>query len=252
MNIVFWAVAAATVVVVLAALIIVFARLSIRARDTDDASPVVRTTFFVASAWTVVAALGAVITAIAVLVQPQVQIVVPTREYWPTLPAGTFVEGMTATRVGGGFTSADVLAGGLSIGVRICWALSQGLWWMLPAAVAALVALACSHLLKGQAFAPIVSRMAMLTAVVVAAGGTLAQILGDIAGSLASTELFEYSAAGYEEVTGIEDVIGAWWPQATMSVTLPFWPIAAGLAFASLAAIFRYGSKLHQDTEGLV
>ncbi len=33
---------------------------------------------------------------------------------------------------------------------------------------------------------------------------------------------------------------------------LPFWPIAAGLAFAALAANLRHGSTLQRDTGGLV
>ena len=37
-----------------------------------------------------------------------------------------------------------------------------------------------------------------------------------------------------------------------MRIELPFWPIAAGLGFAALAAIFRYGAKLQHDQEGLI
>lgn len=138
------------------------------------------------------------------------------------------------------------------MGARVCWAIGQALWWLVPGAVAAMVALSCLQLLRGRAFAPVLSRMSMLTAVVVCAGGIGAQVLSDIAGSMASTELLSYSGGGFEEVAGIEDVLKAWWPDPMFSVTVPFWPIAAGLAFAALAVILRHGTRLQRDTEGLV
>jgi len=47
-------------------------------------------------------------------------------------------------------------------------------------------------------------------------------------------------------------VFAAWLPQPGFGIEFPLWPIAAGLAFTALAAIFRYGSRLQRDTEGLV
>lgn len=46
--------------------------------------------------------------------------------------------------------------------------------------------------------------------------------------------------------------LSTWLPRPRFDLTLPFWPIAAGLAFAALATIFRYGARLQRDTEGLV
>jgi len=77
-------------------------------------------------------------------------------------------------------------------------------------------------------------------------------MLSDIGGSMAASELLQITGGSYAEVAGIEDVFDAWLPQPNFVLELPVWPIAAGLAFAALAAVFRYGSRLQRDTEGLV
>lgn len=248
MGVALWMLAAA-LVVVLGVAVVAFVRVGGRGRG---GSSVIRVTFWVALLWAGIAIVGALVTAVSTLVQSAVQITVPTAVYWPALPEGAFVEGASATRTGGGFTAADVVVEGLSVGARVCWAIGQALWWLVPGAVAAMVALSCLQLLRGRAFAPVLSRMSMVTAVVVCAGGIGAQVLSDIAGSMASTELLAYSGGGFEEVAGIDDVLDAWWPDPMFSVTLPFWPIAAGLAFAALAVILRNGTRLQRDTEGLV
>ena len=248
MSVAVWSLAAALVVVALS-VVVAFARAGGRGRGE---SSVIRVTFWVTLLWAGIAIAGALVTAVATLVQSAVQITVPTAAYWPALPEGAFVEGASATRTDGGFTAADVVVEGLSTGARVCWAIGQALWWLVPGAVGALVAMSCYQLLRGRAFAPVLSRMSMVTAVVVCLGGIGAQVLSDIAGSMASTELLAYSGGGFEEVAGIDDVLDAWWPDPMFSVTLPFWPIAAGLAFAALAVILRNGTRLQRDTEGLV
>ena len=47
----------------------------------------------------------------------------------------------------------------------------------------------------------------------------------------------------------------SWWTwlvTAPFALTVPFWPLGAGLALALLAAAFRAGERLRRDTEGLV
>jgi hypothetical protein len=244
--------AAIAVIALLLLMIGVFAGGATRRRAGAGAGSVVGVTLAVAVVWAVVSLAGGVIALVATLLLPEVQITVPVRTYWPELPAGTVVEGTTATRVGGGFESADLVVSGLSTGARGAWAISQLLWWLLPASIAAMIAVACSRLRGGRAFAPVVERTAMVTAVVVAAGGVAAQLLGDLAGSMASREVLDWTSGSWEEVAGVEDVLGAWVPHATFTMTLPFWPIAAGLAFAALAAVFRYGSRLQRETDLLV
>lgn len=120
------------VVLVIVGVLIAFVRASLRSRRSGDASPVVSITLSVSALWAGFAVLGAAIVVLTTLLQPQVQITVPVQEYWPQLPEGTQLDGTTATRAGGGFTSADLSVTGLSTGARVCWAIAQALGWLLP------------------------------------------------------------------------------------------------------------------------
>ncbi|MFC7766109.1 hypothetical protein [Leucobacter soli] len=76
-------------------------------------------------------------------------------------------------------------------------------------------------------------------------------MLGDIGGSMAATEALSWDSAVWTGATTSDD-FAAFWPEPDIQIQLPFWPLAAGLGFAALAAIFRYGSRLQRDQEGLV
>ncbi|WEK13419.1 MAG: hypothetical protein P0Y48_13310 [Candidatus Microbacterium phytovorans] len=237
---------------VILGLTITFVIASRRARRTGDPSPLVSVTLSVSALWAAICVIAAAVVVLTTLLQGDIRIAVPVREFWPELPSGTVVEGPTAMRVGGGFVTAEIVATGLSTGVRVCWAIGQGLGILVPGVIATLLAVACFQLIAGRAFAPVIARMATVTAVVVAAGGIAAQMLSDIAGSIAAGELLMWESGQYEEVAGIEDVFRAWLPQPGFELTFPFWPLAAGLAFAALAVIFRQGARLQRDSEGLV
>lgn len=237
---------------VLIGLTIAFITASRRAKRTGDPSPLVGVTLSVSALWAAVCAIAATIVVLTTLMQDDIRITVPVQEFWPQLPEGTVVEGPTATRVGGGFVTAEILATGLSTAVRVCWAIGQGLGILMPGVIAALLAIASFQLIAGRTFAPVVSRMAWVTAAVVAAGGIASQVMNDVAGTMAATELLASGAGHYVEVAGIEDVFAAWLPRPGLEITFPFWPLAAGLAFAALAIILRHGSRLQRDTDGLV
>lgn len=243
---------AVPVVLIVAGVIVVFARAAMRARQAGEASPVITVTLVVAALWAGFSVIGAIVTLALALGSPEVAIAFPVREFWPQLPTGTTIDGPTATLVSGGFTTAGGMVADLSIAARVCWGIGQALGWLVPGAIAGLLAVACFQLLAGRAFAPVVARMAMITAVVVMIGGVAAQVLGDVAGSMAAAEVLQLSGGSYEEVAGIESVFDAWWPQPAFGITFPFWPIAAGLGFAALASILRHGSRLERDTAGLV
>ncbi|OWP21340.1 hypothetical protein CBF90_12850 [Microbacterium sp. AISO3] len=238
------------VVIVVAAT--VFGVAAARARRRGEPSPVVSVALTLSALWAAFGLLGAAISVVQNLSADAPRMSVPVATFWPELLPGVTIDtGPTAEVVGGGFTVAEVDAAGISPLARGLWTAGQALWSLIPAAIAALIAVACFQLLAGRAFTRIIVRMTMATAVIVAAGGTAAQVLSDIAGSMASHELFARGSAGWTEIPGIDDPL-AWWPEATLNITLPFWPIAAGLGLAALAAVFRYGSRLQRDTEGLV
>lgn len=242
----------ALVALPVAAVIWLFVAAVRKSRRTGTGAPVVRVTYAVALVWAAVCAIGAAIAVLSALMNPQVSISFPVSEFWPKLPEGAHLEGQTATLEGGGFTDATGLVQGLSLPARICWAISQTLWALVPGAIAAFIAVACAQLLKGRAFTEVVARAAMITAVIVAAGGFAAQVLGDIAGSMAANEVLQWSSGSWDVAGDPDADIDDWWPTPGFEISLPFWPLAAGLGFAALSAIFRYGSKLQRDQEGLI
>ncbi|WP_405372166.1 MULTISPECIES: hypothetical protein [unclassified Microbacterium] len=244
--------AALVVLLLVGTVIAVVVSTARRRTSSDDPSTVVRVTQIVATVWAAVASIGAIATVVIILATPDVTITMPVTSFWPELPSGVLGGGTDAERLGGGFDSVTLTLAGLSAGARTLWAISQALGWLLPGAIALLVAVACTHLRRGQAFAPVVARVTMVAAAIVAGGGVLTQVLGDIAGSIASSEVFGYSTAVWGDIPGVDDPIAAWLPQPTVQIVFPLWPIAAGLALAALAAIFRYGSRLQHEVKGLV
>lgn len=221
-------------------------------RTSSDPTSLIRVTQVIAIVWAGVSAVGALVTLLVILLSPTVSITMPITQFWPELPSYVRADPAEATRVGGGFESVTIDVDGLSVGARITWAIAQTAAWLMPASIAVLVAVACGHLLSGRGFAPVIARMASVSAVAVTAGGVLAQVFGDVAGSMASWEVFAPTGRHWQEIRGIEDPFAAWVPEPTVLVTFPFWPIAAGLGLAALAAFFRYGSRLQRDVTGLV
>ncbi|CAL4858659.1 hypothetical protein MMM2322_00295 [Microbacterium sp. MM2322] len=219
----------------------------------QDPTTLVRVTRVVAIIWTGVAVVGAAVALLTALLAPGVAITMPIREFWPQLPDTVALDVGTARRVSGGFTEVTLTVEGLDATARVLWAFSQAITWVVPGFVALFVAVTCSRLLSGAAFTPVVAKMAITTGAVIALGGVAAQVMGDIAGSIASTQLFGAKGGGWEgDFPGIDNVFDAWLPSATLQISFPFWPIAVGLAFAVLAAVLRHGSRLQRDVKGLV
>lgn len=226
---------------------------NIRNAGIERRSAVVRLAGWVGGIWATVAAAAAVYLVLTILLAPSVQITIPVQTFWPTLPAGATYEGTTAAREQGGFTNAQVTLTGLSFGARSAWALSQALWCLIPGAIAALVAIAASRLQRGEPFTPLLSRFTTVTAVIVALGGIVAQLSGDLAGTAAAAELLRWSGANYPDIPVFPDSsMSTWLPQPGSNVEIALWPLAAGLGLAALAAMFRHGGHLRRDTEGLV
>lgn len=217
----------------IAAAVLIFRRAR-RSGEKGDAAPVVNVTLVVAAFYGGLCLIGGIVGFVSTLVTPAVTLEVPVSEYWPF--ETTAFDNLPATVLAGGFTSAELTIEGLATPARLLWAFGQLLGLLVPAAVSGLIALVCFQLLRGAAFAPVVARAAMITAVVVLVGGLGSQVLSSIGGSIAGTQAFSFGSTAV----------------AGFSIGLDFWPIGAGLAFAALAAVFRYGSQLQRDTDGLV
>ncbi|MCT9820513.1 hypothetical protein N3K63_09490 [Microbacterium sp. W1N] len=238
------------ILVVPIVLIVIFVRRARRARTTGDTSPVVSLTLSLAAIWAAVSLIGAAIAFVVALAGTPT-ITIPVNQYWPTVPGLTVDSGPTASYVSGGFTQAEVTVEGLSPQTRWTWAAGQLLTGLVPVAIAGMIAVACFQLLAGRAFAPAVARLSLVTGIVVAVAGCAGELLSGIGGSMAANELLNVVSAHGTVIPGIDDPLSLL-PTTSLDWSLPLWPIAAGLAFAALAAIFRYGSVLQRDTQGLV
>ncbi|MCQ9385202.1 hypothetical protein [Brevibacterium moorei] len=242
------------IIAVLAVIGMIIASLAVvaGAGRTDRGPVIVRLTLWCATIVTVFTLLGAITNTAVALLNDQTAITLTVEPFWPTLPAGAHIEGPTAHLEDGGLTSGEVLLSGLSASTKICWAIGQGLAWLLPATLAFLVSVMCRKLLAGQAFSPVVSRLTLIAAFVIAIGGIAMAILADTASSLAAQQLLEYTGAEVPETGGKIDWLGDMWPQAGGGIGIPLWPIGAGLGLAALSVAFRYGTRLEHETEGLI
>lgn len=213
----------------------------------------VKVTMVVAWIWVSISVLTAIAFAVSTLVNTQVEVSFPVQPFWPALPEGVEISGTQATLQTGGYTEITGLVSGLSSSTRLMLAVTQALSALIPGAIALLVWLAARSFLRGSGFAAIMYRWIMVTAIVVTAGGILAQVTGDIAAGQISQDVLEWTAASYPETFGDQNVIDDVFPNPSgFAITLPFWPIAAGLGLATLGVFFKHGATLQRDTEGLV
>lgn len=217
------------------AIIITLAIVMVRA----SGSTIARVTLWIARAWLVIAIIGVVATVANGVAGHLAHLALPLEPYDPKLPLDGGGQ-LAVTNMDS--VTADI--SGLSVGAKVSWILGRALYWLVPGAVALLVATTCKQMLKGRAFAPQVSRLVMITAVIVLVGGSAASVLTDMAGGLAAQEIArqidENATSGHE------------WPHSAFGVSLPVWPIGAGLVLAVLAALFRYGADLERDSDGLI
>ncbi|MFL0412084.1 hypothetical protein ACH0AH_12985 [Microbacterium paludicola] len=231
----------------------IVARLGRAHTGTDAPTPrILSVTLFLSAAWAGISAIGAIITVVLALLPDQpATVTIAVAPFWPTPLPGVTVDGPTADVVSGGLTSAQVTATGLSVAARVLLALGNALIALVSAAVAALIAVICFQLIRGAAFRSVIVRAASFTAAVCLVGGLGAQIFDAVGGSIAGREILEITGAswtGYPDGFNPIDAL----PRPATSWNIDFWPIGAALGFAALAAVFRYGSVLQKDTEGLV
>jgi hypothetical protein len=137
--------------------------------------------------------------------------------------------------VQGSFTTADVVATGLSDGTRALLAAGTGLGVLTSVVVLGGVAYLIATLSRGRPFARPLPVLALIAGATLAIGSLLAQGL---------TVLGQMSAA--DELNPVADdvfVVGG-----DFNPTLIF----VGIVVMALAFVFRAGARLQRDTEGLV
>lgn len=230
-------------------------RASIRRRPQSEAGfGTVRATRALATIYAVFS-IGYAATSVArVGFGEYVTVFLPVRSFWPRLPEGASVDGLTAEVTAGGFTEAQVDVTGLDASARSWLVAEQIIQGATGAIIAIVIALLCSSILRRDPFRATAPRAITLSAVTIAVGGLAWQACGAIGGSLAAGQILDFSGGQIDADTvkwdDYTDIIGV--PIPGHQWTLDFWPIAAGLALFALATVFRHGTKLARETDGLV
>jgi hypothetical protein len=202
----------------------------------------------------VFAALAAAAKIASFLSGGEFRVTVPVEPLPVKVPAGvTFDPPPVATLVGAETSQVDVLAEGFSWVTR--WELSAS--WLLGAATIIAVCVVVLRLSRALArFDPFTVGAKALTALgwIVLVGWTLAEVLGQMGAASASADVFLYGGATLPPSWGAgQGPTDHGWPVPRgYSLSLPWEPLGAALAFALLAAVFRHGERLRRDTDGLV
>ncbi|GAA1919062.1 hypothetical protein GCM10009775_09530 [Microbacterium aoyamense] len=165
----------------------------------------------------------------------------PIAMEWPaptcTGETGPFTE---PTVVCASVNNADASIAALSFGTRATLALGELLGLVVVAMPAVVVVIICAYAVRGAPFAKPAARWLFIAALVILIAGLGAAILTDVGQSLAAME--SLPASGEGPVTA----------QPTYRIDVPPWPIGIAFALGALGVIFRHGSRLQRDTEGLV
>jgi hypothetical protein len=184
-----------------------------------------------------------------------VQVAMPVETFWPQLPKGTQLDGVSAHVVGGGFSTATVDLTGLDVAARVWLALDSVLQAATGVVIAIAIVLLCTSILRNNPFQRAVQRSIVMSAITVIIGGLAWQISGAIGGGLASEQTLRSTGFSIpNDVVTINDlthIIGIPGPSA-WGTSVNLWPVGVGLALLAIAAVFRRGILLQKDTEGLV
>lgn len=211
--------------------------------------------------WIAVTAVAALFAIGTTLFGEQVRVSVPIEPFTPVVDPRITPEPAAASILEGGLDRATVLASGLSPAARGLLAGGTTINAAMSIAVAA-IALRLARSLRDHDPFRLASQALLNAGAFLVVGGLLAALLTGLGEWLASQELFAVYGFGVNAMPEADLPSGVlpqtWltqhgWPApAMMNVTLPFWPLAAGLGLALVAAMMRAGEQLRRDTEGLV
>lgn len=226
-------------------IVIVLALLAWDARRRRVASVVLDVTGAVARMWVAIVILGAVAGLIGLWASPTLTLTeFPVAMEWPTRlpcdqPDGSATAASTLYCARIVTATADV--SGLGAGIKTLVFAGGLLAYATAAMPGVLVAVLSGRAAAGRPFDRSSSRWLLASSLVVLLAGMLSEVLLAIARYLAAEAVLPGATSG-AAVTAAP----------TFQMVLPVWPIGASLALAALAVVFRYGSRLQRDTEGLV
>lgn len=212
-----------------------------------------RVASFVSRATIVVSVLWVLVLGITLFAGGPIQVTAPIALLPFHLPEGIELDGLRATILSGGFDQVTVQASGLGLPTLLVVLAAAVLASGTLIGVCLVVDRLARSLGEGDPFA-LSGEALQRAAWIVLVGGTLVSMLDDVSNWLASTDLFWVTGASWSsDVTDASSLTELGWPEpAAFSLTIPFWPLGAGMVLALLAGVFRYGRQLRRDAAGLV
>ncbi|MGO2668951.1 MAG: hypothetical protein ACTH9L_08955 [Microbacterium gubbeenense] len=176
------------------------------------------------------------------LIAPELSVTVHESQMWPvhfpatptTLPAV----------LDGSFGDSSITVVGTTLGPRAVLAAAQIAQIAVLAAPAVMLSVAMKHALDGSPFAPAVPRWFIIGGVLLLVAGGAEALLSEIGNVLAASEVYPIDTTSSASFTLGES--------PHFQLIFPWWPLLASLVCAALAAVFRHGARLQEDTEGLV
>ncbi|MDR1077560.1 MAG: hypothetical protein LBL55_02630 [Propionibacteriaceae bacterium] len=245
-SVAFWIALIASIGLVLVILFLV--------RSYTSLLPLIAT--IVAGATAVLGTVSTVVGIVTKLTADRLTVTVPIDPLGIQLAPGVALDPPpTATILAGGFNQVMVEAAGIGQSARLAYAASSLLSGLTLVGVAIVVWRLARALRTGDPFR-LSSSALTWAALIVVGGGILASVAADIAHGLASQDLFQvtgWSVTNALPTAENPTLADFGWPGPTeFALTIPFWPLAAGLVLALLAGVFRYGAQLRRETEGLI
>jgi hypothetical protein len=146
-----------------------------------------------------------------------------------SVPPGPFL-------LGGQFQTAVISATGISLGARLLVAAAAIVGTLCTIFVALTISVLCQRLRRGAPFARSLASMLFAASLTLMIGGVIGQALTIAGASAVAVEL--------NNVRGTHDFVAGG--------PADFTPVVAGMVLGVIAAAFRIGERMQQDTEGLV
>lgn len=209
----------------------------------------------IAVVYMVIASISTIYRLAQVLMAPSVTLKMPVEEFWPSLPSGATIEGVTTKVLSGGFTQAMVEIEGLAASTR--WLLGATATFQGIAAIfigAAVISM-CNGYISKTTFRPVLIKWFTVSAMVILVCGLGWQITESFAGMQASEQTLGYYGSSFRtdamERESLQDVVGIPTP-VYLDININFWPLWAGLGLFTTAQIFKRGLAMQKDTAGLI
>ena len=222
--------------------------------QTTEGNKVAKVTRVVAWIYVAACTVGGLTNAATTLWDQNITMVLPVKQFWPVLPENVDIQTPLAVVESGGFSQAVVSVSGLDQAARLWLAGANLAQAAVAVGVGLVIVRLCTSVMNRSLFAPSLVRGVRQVAGVVLLGGMLGQGFQLVGGSIGAHQVLGATAWGQTGETipwnDIHNIIGL--PSVAYEWEFSFWPVGIALVLMVLAELFRLGSKVQKDAEGLV